>query len=117
MGVDNLLAKPIDPLLIGMLKGSEGRARQLDVVSKYVDRLPGEKSSRIVMQGNSVGVVSAFEIAGSEAKYNEVSIGNFAVRREVIETFIKNKNEWITYHLSLKKIPFYIPPEFEGQEG
>jgi hypothetical protein len=43
MGVDNLLAKPIDPLLIGMLKGSEGRARQLDVVSKYVDRLPGEK--------------------------------------------------------------------------
>jgi hypothetical protein len=24
------------------------------------------------MQGNSVGVVSAFEIAGSEAKYNEV---------------------------------------------
>lgn len=66
------------------------------------------------MQGNSLGVATAYEISGSESKFNEVFITNFAVRREVIETFIKNKNDWITYHLSLKKIPFYIPPEFEG---
>lgn len=69
------------------------------------------------MQGNSIGVVKSNQIGSNESKFNEVFIGNFAVRRELIETFIKNKNDWITYHMSLKKIPFYIPPDAEGVEG
>ena len=33
MGVDNLLAKPVDPVLIGMVKGNKGEQTGLDLVS------------------------------------------------------------------------------------
>jgi UDP-N-acetylglucosamine pyrophosphorylase len=48
MGVDNILTKPCDPLLIGMMKGIDGK-NPLDMVSKYVDSFPGEKTGRIVL--------------------------------------------------------------------
>ena len=36
MGVDNLMAKPVDPVLIGMMKGIKGEASGLDLVAQYV---------------------------------------------------------------------------------
>ena len=33
MGVDNLLARPVDPVLIGMVKGNRGDQTGLDLVS------------------------------------------------------------------------------------
>ena len=33
MGVDNLLARPVDPVLIGMVKGNRGEQTGLDLVS------------------------------------------------------------------------------------
>jgi UDP-N-acetylglucosamine/UDP-N-acetylgalactosamine diphosphorylase len=36
MGIDNLLARPVDPVLMGMLKGVKGEYSGLDLVSQYV---------------------------------------------------------------------------------
>lgn len=36
MGVDNLLGRPVDPILIGMLKGVKGEYSGLDLVAQYV---------------------------------------------------------------------------------
>lgn len=33
MGVDNLLARPVDPVLVGMVKGNKGEQTGLDLVS------------------------------------------------------------------------------------
>ena len=37
MGIDNLLARPVDPTLLGMLGGVEGKATGVDVATKVLN--------------------------------------------------------------------------------
>lgn len=39
------------------------------------------------------------------------------MRKDLVSTFIQRKNEWLTYHLAIKKVPYYIPPQVEGEDG
>lgn len=62
------------------------------------------------MQGTAPGVVEYSEIGSDDKVYKDAFIANFAMRRDLVSTFIDRKNEWLTYHLAIKKVPYYIPP-------
>lgn len=47
--VDNLLTKPCDPFLIGMLRGIDGQETSLDVACKSMKVEKGEKCGRFAI--------------------------------------------------------------------
>ena len=49
MGIDNLLGRPVDPTLLGMLRGVDGVENGLEVVTKAVEALEHENLSRIAL--------------------------------------------------------------------
>lgn len=56
------------------------------------------------------GVVEYSEIGEDDKKYSDAFIANFALSVKLIQEFLDKRNEWITFHLAIKKVPFYISP-------
>jgi hypothetical protein len=54
MGVDNLLGRPVDPTLLGMLRGIEGQETGVDLVAKTVKPAATDRLSRIVLAKKEV---------------------------------------------------------------
>lgn len=125
MGVDNLLAKPIDPIQIGMLRGLDSEFKYgKDVVVKYVESSdPSEKVGRLCTNNKLPSVIEYkdFKTNVPEAQqkdYNKAYIANFAVRTTAVDKFLKYKKDWVVYHAEAgKTVQTYEPPKTEDEVG
>jgi len=66
MGIDNLLARPVDPTLLGMLRGVDGVENGLEVVTKAVEALDADENlSRIALYDTQPTVIRQADLAGN----------------------------------------------------
>jgi UDP-N-acetylglucosamine pyrophosphorylase len=67
LGVDNLLARPCDPVLQGMLEDN------LDMVIKYIRSYPEESTGRIIFSNNALSIIEYSELKQHErSQFTEV---------------------------------------------
>lgn len=115
MGVDNLMAKPVDPVLIGMMKGVKGEFGGLDLVAQYVKPIKDSKGKeesvgRICFKNNLPSVVEYTDLKDDTAKYQMGFTASFGISVDQIQTCIDYKDAWEVFHLAKKKMNVYYPP-------
>ena len=107
-GVDNILAKLVDPLLIGMLEENEGNAAILSV--EKTD--PEERTGVVCLKNNKVGIVEYTEITPEMANmrddygslvYGDSNSNMYCYRLEVLE---KVSDIELPYHTAVKKASY-----------
>ena len=107
-GVDNILAKLADPLLIGLLELTDSNAAILSL--EKID--PKEKTGVVCMKNNKVGIVEYTEITTEMANmrddygslvYGDANSNMYCYRLEVLE---KVSDEELPYHTAFKKASY-----------
>lgn len=126
MGVDNMLGRPCDPTLLGMLKGTEGKATGVDVATKVVPVGNHAKLSRVVVENRKLengelvrypGVLREDEFKGKENGLEFAVYNDFACTVEFVRNALARKSEWETLHKSEKEFNVYVPPSKDVADG
>jgi hypothetical protein len=112
---ENILARPVDPVQIGMLRGLDGEKLNygLDLVVKYIKTTAEDDIDRIVFSGDAPAVLPISHLRKEEdrAKYTEGFINNFAVRVEELQRWVSHLKAWRQFHEIEKAYGRYYPPE------
>ncbi|MDR2732935.1 MAG: UTP--glucose-1-phosphate uridylyltransferase, partial [Fibromonadaceae bacterium] len=97
-GVDNILAKPCDPVFIGAFADSKMAAASKVVKKKY----PEEKMGVFALENGLPGVIEYSEISPEMAK--KIDGGNILAHLFTMESLKKLERESLPWHLAIKRV-------------